>query len=231
MRGYLTPNSIPAGITCRVLFIPDDRDWIAQVYGALEVLTFPDAWTEYGAVTPNEAAEEYRKMWYKLLDNERGCRMVGEIILWGGSSVPSDSDLLLCDGASVSNVDYPALWGIIGLTYGGTSATDFFLPDLRGKVAIGANGSHTLATTGGAETVTLGVGEMPSHTHTDVGHTHVDGNAIASLAEVPVVPAPSAVPGIGTTGSGAANLTNSGGGGAHENMQPFLTLNYYIQAA
>jgi len=231
MRGYLTPNSIPAGITCRVLFIPNDRDWIAQVYGALEVLTFPDAWTEYGAVTPNEAAEEYRKMWYKLLDNERGCRMVGEIILWGGSSAPSDSGLLLCDGSSVSNVDYPALWDIIGTTYGGTSATDFYLPDLRGKVAIGSSAGHTLATTGGIETVTLGVGEMPSHTHTDVGHTHVDGNAIASLAEVPVVPAPSAVPGVGVTGSGAANLTNTGGGGAHENMQPYLTLNYYIQAA
>jgi len=230
MKGYLTPEEVPAGITCRVLFIPDDRDWIAQVYGAIEQLTFPDSWTQYGALTPEETADVYFEMWSKLLDNQRGCRMVGEIILWGGSSEPSDSGLLLCDGSLVSSDDYPALWAIIGTTFGGTGATSFAVPDLRGKVAIGSDGSHSLADTGGAETVTLTTAEMPGHTHTDAGHTHTDIPAVPSVAQLPVAPVPSAVPGVGATGAGFANIQSTGGDGAHDNMQPFLTLNYYIQA-
>jgi len=230
VKGYLTPSTLPAELTCRVLFIPDDVDWIAQVYGAVESLTFASAWTEYGAVTPQQAAEAMGDMFEKMLSNVRGCRMVAEVILWAGAGAPSDPNLLLCDGTHYSDADYPELWSAIGLTYGGTGSTDFAVPDLQGKVAMGESGSHAIGTTGGSETVTLTTAELPSHTHTDTGHTHVDGNAIASVAQTPVVPIPAAVPGVGVTGTGSANLTNTGGGGAHENMQPYLTMNFYIQA-
>lgn len=230
MTGYLTPETLPADTICRVLFIPNSTDWLAQVIGAVQALTFDYNWTPYGAVTPEEAAEAMGVMFDRLCLNEGVCRMVGELVLWAGSGAPDATNLLLCDGAHYSNVDYPALWGVIGTTYGGTGATDFALPDLRGKVVVGESGSHALGSTGGSETVTLTTAEIPAHTHTDTGHTHVDGNAVASLAEVPVVPVPSAIPGVGVTGSGSANLTNTGGGGAHENMQPYLTMNYYIVA-
>lgn len=230
MRGYLTPDTLPAGLTCRVLFIPDDRDWVAQVYGALENLTFPSSWTLYGSITPDETAAEYKKMWYKLLDNQRGCHMTGEIILWAGSSAPDDDNLLLCDGTHYSNADYPDLWAVIGTTYGGAGATDFALPDMRGAVAIGESSGHALASTGGADTVTLTTAEMPAHAHLDAGHTHTDVPAFPAVAQIVVVPQPVAIPGVGVTGIGFANIQNTGGGGAHENMQPFLTLRYYIQA-
>lgn len=231
MLGYLTPDTLPADTICRVLFIPNNQEFIANVTGALQVLTFPESWTKYGTLTPDESAAALVDMFDKFCFNVRGCRMVGEITLWAGSSPPDDTNLLLCDGTHYSNADYPDLWSIIGTTYGGTGATDFAVPDLRGNVVIGESGGHALASTGGAETVTLTTAEMPSHSHTDVGHTHVDGNAIASVAQLPVAPVPSAIPGVGVTGSGNANLTNTGGDGAHENMQPYLTLNYYIQAA
>lgn len=230
MRGYLTPDTLPAGLTCRVLFIPDDRDWIAQVYGAIEELTFAYSWTEYGSITPEQAAAVMGEMFDKLLTNQRGCRMVGEIVLWSGIDAPDDPNLLLCNGASLATSDYSDLFNVIGTAYGTTGAGYFNLPDLRGRVAIGESGSHALASTGGAETVSLTTAEMPSHTHTDTGHVHALAGEVPGLAlspgELPVD-----VPGSGEfTALASANIQNTGGGGAHNNMQPYLTLRYYIQA-
>lgn len=229
-RGYLTPDTIPASTTCRVLFIPDSVDWVAQVLGAVEELTFSESWTPFGAVTPEDAAAAAGIMFDLLSRNVRGCRMVGEIILWAGSAAPDDANLLLCDGTHLSSDDYPDLFAVIGTTYGSSGAGDFALPDLRGKVAIGENGSHSLGSSGGSETVTLTESEMPSHSHVDVGHTHALAGEFPGLALAPGE-LPVDVPGSGEfTLPGSANLLNTGGGGAHNNMQPYLTLNYYIQA-
>jgi len=157
--------------------------------------------------------------------------MIGEIVTWAGSSVPDDTTLLLCNGASVSNVDYPDLYNIIGTYFGGTGPTDFLLPDLRGRVPIGESGGHTYASVSSSHTVTLSTGEMPSHTHSDTGHAHSDIPAVPNLTTIGAgAPQPTAVPGVGLTGVASANITNTGGGGSHENMQPYLTLNYYIVA-
>jgi len=230
VSGYLTPETLPADTICRVLFIPNSVDWLAQVIGAIQQLTFDYNWTPYGAVTPEEAADAMAQMFDRLCLNEGVCRMVGELVLWAGANDPDAENLLLCDGSHYSSADYPDLWTVLGTTYGGTGSTDFAVPDLRGKVAMGSSGSHAIGSSGGAETVTLTTGEIPSHTHTDTGHSHAEVTAVASLAEVPVIPVPAAVPGVGVTGSASANITNTGGGGAHNNMQPFLTMRYYIVA-
>jgi len=231
MLGYLTPDSIPADTICRVLFIPNNEEFIANVTGALEVLTLPESWTEYGLLTPDEAANALVDMFDKFCFNVRGCRMVGEIILWSGTDEPTDDGLLLCDGSLVSSDDYPSLWDIIGTTYGGTGASAFALPDLRGKVAIGANDDHTIADSGGSETVTLSESQMPNHGHSDTGHIHPLAGEFPGLALAPGE-LPVDVPGSGeVTGIGYAGITNTGGDEAHSNMQPFLTLRYYIQVA
>jgi len=228
---WLTPDTAPADFICRRLFIPNQTDWIAIVAGCLNELIYAGNFEQFGTATPDDTASVFAVMFDKFSFEGPSCKMIGEIILWSGTSAPSDTRLLLCDGSSVDSADYPDLYTLIGLTYGGTGPSDFFLPDLRGQVAIGQSGSHALGSTGGSETVTLSTGEMPSHTHTDVGHTHLDNNATPALGAALVgVPIPSAVPSVTVTGSGNANLTNTGGGGAHNNMQPFLTLNYYIVA-
>lgn len=150
-------------------------------------------------------------------------------MLWPGILNPDDTRMLLCDGTHVSSADYPNLYDVIGLTYGGTGSTDFALPNLLGRVAIGESGSHLLGDVGGAETVTLTTAEMPSHTHTDLGHTHVEGSAIPNVTTIgPGAPEPTALPSPSVTGVGNANLTNTGSSAAHDNMQPFLTLSYFI---
>lgn len=226
---YLTPNTLPADTICRVLFIPNDEQLIANVTGAIQMLTFDWNWTPFGSVTPEDAANAMVPMFDKFSFNQRGCHMVAEVILWAGANDPPEN-FLLCDGTHYSDADYPDLWAAIGTTYGGTGASDFAVPDLRGSVPIGASAGHAVGSSGGAETVTLSVAEIPAHNHTTVPHSHSEVTAVPSVAELPVVPVPAAVPGVGITGLSGVTVDNTGGGGAHNNMQPFVTMRYYIQA-
>lgn len=102
-------------------------------------------------------------------------RMPGEVTLWTGSSAPAG--WLVCNGTAVSRVSYAALFAVIGTTYGiGDGSTTFNLPDLKGRVAVGQNGADAafdaLGETGGEKAHTLTQTEMPSHTHTQNGHSH-----------------------------------------------------------
>lgn len=211
---YLTPESIPPGKTCRALRIPDETAIIAAVTGAIEELAFSYNWELFGAVTPDEIALAMRDMFDEFCLERKSCRMIGEIIAFAGSSSPQPG-WLLCDGASKLRADYPDLFAVIGTTYGAVDGTHFTLPDLSGKVGIGVSGSHALGSAAGEETHTLTEAEMPSHLHQ------------IFISTVPV--APGAVP-VLTGGAVPGNTTATGGSGAHNNMQPFLTLNYYIVA-
>lgn len=93
---------------------------------------------------------------------------------------------LKCDGRSLSRIDYNTLFNIIGTSFGSDSAATFRLPDCRSKVLGGIGSGKTLGQIEGAETQTLTVNQLPSHTHTgttepsgahnhtvnDPGHTH-----------------------------------------------------------
>lgn len=204
------------GFTCRRVLIPDQVDWIAIVGGCLLDLTYARNFEQFGTATPAETAAIFSVMFDKF-SLEGACHMIGEVIAWAGSDGPPDDGLILCDGRSVSQSDYPALWEVIGLTYGGTDETDFLLPDLRGKTIISASDDFDLADSGGEIEHTLTTAEMPAHTHTEV--TAVPAIINGGLE----APASSATPSTGITGS-------SGDGGAHNNMQPYLALRYYIQA-
>lgn len=71
--GYLTPETLPTGTTCRVLIMPDDEQIIANITGALEVLLSPEAWTPYGAVTPENAANSLVDMFDLFCDGADDC--------------------------------------------------------------------------------------------------------------------------------------------------------------
>ncbi len=154
----------------------------------------------------------------------------GTIIQSAAVNVPDG--WLLCNGASVLKETYMDLFNAILYTYGG-SGDNFNVPDIRGRVAVGSGqGSgltnRTLGDTGGAETHTLTTSEMPSHTHgtnstSDLGLMTKSGNNTMNASVNDGTEPDLYVPPVALT------ISNTGGGGAHNNMQPFIVLKYLIK--
>lgn len=161
------------------------------------------------------------------LGNMTSSEITGEIKLYSGSSTPTG--YLLADGSAVSRTTYSDLFAVVGTTYGaGDGSTTFNLPDLVQKFARGGTSGNT----GGADTVTLTISEMPSHNHgiTDPGHTH-SVNTSNGLAGLNAESANGSFPGSFLSGSSTTGITinNAGGGNAHENLPSYLEILYIIK--
>jgi microcystin-dependent protein len=130
---------------------------------------------------------------------------------------------LNCNGASVSTVTYPALFALIGTNYGSTNAAWFNLPDLLGRVPVGkGTGSFaSLNNKGGYENVTLTINQMPAHSH---ALSWVDGGSYATGTFQEDI-------GRYTEAYTYSQTHLTGGGQAHTNMPPYLTVNYIIKYA
>lgn len=169
---------------------------------------------------------------------------VGTIMQFAGGSVPDG--WLFCDGANYSAEDYSRLYAVIGVTYGGDidgdcdNGPNFNVPDFRGRIPVGLNSCdsdfNALNKTGGEKTHTLTADELPSHNHTinDPGHNHSYVNqpnthdVAVSLTQTDTADNVN----IGqTTGSSTTGITinSTGGGGAHNNLQPYIVVNYIIR--
>lgn len=173
----------------------------------------------------------------------------GTISQYAGDIAPEG--WLLCNGQEVLRDTYPALYATISNKYGTPSdGTKFKLPNLAGRVPVGAGtgtglSARNLASSGGTETHTLSTSEIPSHYHTlsDPGHDHrsyttINGDWVGistGYGESGWAVADSPGYNNNTSHIGAAsNTTNisvnpSGGGGSHNNMQPYIVLNHIIR--
>lgn len=163
----------------------------------------------------------------------------GSIIQTARSAAPSG--WLFCEGQLVSRTVYASLFDAIGTAYGsGDGLTTFALPNLKGRIPVGRDSSQAefdvLGETGGAKTHTLSIAEMPSHTHTQDPHTH--GVAYFSPSPIPTGVADnnwvhpmrtSPYNASGVINNTTATNQNTGGGGAHNNLQPYIVLNYMIK--
>jgi microcystin-dependent protein len=101
--------------------------------------------------------------------------LTGTVHWYGGTTVPTG--YALCDGRQLSRTDFSNLFGVIGTTFGaGDGVVTFNVPNLVGKFAFGSDSMRPVGASGGAESVTLNTGQLPSHSHTatvtDPGHTH-----------------------------------------------------------
>ena len=149
----------------------------------------------------------------------------GCIMMYGGMTGTIPAGWLACDGSAVSRSTYIGLFNSIGTIYGvGDNTTTFNLPNLAGRVpigagtAIGATGATAkiLAQTGGEETHTLITAEMPSHAHSGVANSAL--NTYAPGNGIPVAQA-----------FYNGFTTPTGGDQPHNNLQPYLVLNYIIK--
>lgn len=163
----------------------------------------------------------------------------GAIIQWGGSTAPVN--WLLCDGSAVSRTTYASLFAAVGTSYGaGDGTTTFNLPDLRGRVPVGKNGGSfgTLGATGGAETHTLTVAQLPAVTGDFRLHGGENGSAIwqpngvfssSDIRSGEYRTSSASQPGASSVGP-ILRFNNGGQGQAHNNLQPYQVVNYIIKA-
>jgi len=140
---------------------------------------------------------------------------------------------MFCDGSTLAISEFETLFNLIGTTYGGDGQQTFNLPDLRGRVPIhmGNNGvsTYTIAENGGVEDVTLSVQQTPAHTHTlavstSIGTQSNPGGNLLANSQGPQ-------PYIQEDPDGSLNqqtLSPVGGSQPHENLMPYLCLNFII---
>ncbi|MES2441062.1 MAG: tail fiber protein [Verrucomicrobiota bacterium] len=133
----------------------------------------------------------------------------------------------LCNGQLLPINQNQALFSLLGTTFGGDGRVNFALPDNRGRTPIHVGGGHTLGERGGEQAHTLSISEIPTHTHAVRGSsaaasTPVPTNAVLAPANNLYSASNAPVP------LGATSVTNSGGGQAHLNMQPFLVISFCI---
>ena len=160
---------------------------------------------------------------------------LGEVRVFAGSFAPAG--WVLCNGQLLSIPANTALYSLLGTAYGGDGVTTFAVPDLRGRAPLHAGqgpglSNYVRGQIGGAETVTLTTASLPSHTHPAGGST-ANGAADTPAGGVPAR-APSAIPLYGAsadTNLAPGAVASAGGGQAHNNMQPFLALNFIIATA
>lgn len=154
---------------------------------------------------------------------------IGTIMQFGGSAAPTD--FLLCQGQAVSRDTYADLFAIIGSSYGnGNGTTTFNVPDLQSRVPVGLSSEtefNTLGKTGGAKTHTLTIPEIPSHTHPVRGTSQMTAGISFTPANESGSPTDNRF--HAANGSPAIAAQATGGGGAHNNLQPYVTVNYIIK--
>lgn len=133
----------------------------------------------------------------------------------------------LCNGQLLPINQNQALFALLGTTYGGNGQTNFALPNLRGRVPIHFDNAHSLGEAAGSTSVTVNIQQLPTHMH----------GLMAS-------PVPANIPTGGGNYFGVANnayttpgslttlspstVTSVGGSQPHNNMMPYLTLNFII---
>src|SRR4051812_17050146 len=129
-----------------------------------------------------------------------------------------------CEGQLLPINQNQALFSLLGNFYGGDGRITFALPDLRGRVAIGVSATHAQGQAGGEETHTLTVTELPAHSHR--AHANASTGNSNSPTENVWAANPNAYRTSGTANMDANAIASTGGGAAHNTMQPFLALNH-----
>jgi microcystin-dependent protein len=138
----------------------------------------------------------------------------------------------LCNGQLLPINQNQALFSLLGTTYGGNGQVTFALPDLRGRVPVHMGGGMTLGLRSGEAAHTLTAGELPGHVHALQATPDVANVASPAGALLGAKPRGGAnvfaLPGSPATPLSAGAVAPAGGSQSHENMQPYLTLNFFI---
>lgn len=156
---------------------------------------------------------------------------VGFIEMFGGLHAPMG--YVLCNGQALDKVKYANLYSVIGDVYTPPTHSNnhtFCVPNYQGRSPLGMSNNYPLGTEGGEKEVTLKVSEIPSHTHAVNAvlapgtSTDPTGRLLSNTAGLDREYSDDAAD---TTMDGGM-VANSGGGESHNNMHPYLSINFVI---
>jgi microcystin-dependent protein len=208
--------------------------------GTVQVERYSDDWVNQRFIVPGVAPGIFVRSryngttWGPWIDTTTPA---GQVTMYAGASTPSG--WLLCDGSAVSRTTYAALFSVISTLYGsGNGSTTFNLPNLKGRVPVGRDAGQTefdvLGEAGGEKSHLLTAAESGLR-----GHSHqlplAATAGVSGAADMAARGYGSNDPGFRTGDTAASPAYGSAVVGAipaasaHNNLQPYLTLNYIIK--
>lgn len=140
----------------------------------------------------------------------------------------------LCNGQLLPINQNQALFSLLGTTYGGNGQTNFALPNLRGQVPISMGNGHTLGEAAGSTAVTVNIQQLPTHTHVlnansaNANAFEPQNNVLAKGAASNGNPINAYIAPQQLSPLAPNSVTNAGGSQPHNNMMPYLVLNFII---
>jgi microcystin-dependent protein len=152
---------------------------------------------------------------------------VGEIRMFAGNFAPAG--WMFCEGQLLPISENETLFNLIGTTYGGDGQSTFALPDLRGRVPLHFGNGFVLAETGGVETITLTVSQIPAHSHPLLAtinagdQANPGGNVVAQNTAVQLY-----IEDVPNVNTGVQAIGSTGGSQPHNNFQPYLCVDFII---
>ena len=164
---------------------------------------------------------------------------IGEIRMFGGNFAPRG--WAMCDGQLLSIAENDVLYTLLGTTYGGDGQNTFGVPDLRGRTPSHQgtkNGqTYVIGQPGGTESVTLTTAQLPAHTHPFLAASTAGAVGVPTTATMISDQGPAGTTIFGYTPFNASNAqvtltaastTPTGGNQPHDNMQPYVGINFII---
>lgn len=153
---------------------------------------------------------------------------LGEIRMFAGNFAPSG--WAFCNGALLAISENDALFNLIGTTYGGDGQNTFALPDLQSRIPMHVGPGFALGQTGGVETVTLTTSQIPAHSHVPQCSDSNQGssNPASNVWAASPTYTEYATATDGSTVFNPAAIGSAGGSQPHDNMVPFLVVNFIL---
>jgi microcystin-dependent protein len=223
---YVPPTELPTSYICRQIRFPDTPYWRATVYELVSRLGFVENWQEVeGAITPGQAANIGATMFHEFYESR--CEVIGQIVQHALAVLPSN--WLACDGTIYPRADYPLLYDSIASNLI-VNDQEFRVPNLHNRIPRGGSPSQQfVGTTGGADTVSLSIAQLPLHNHPTSAANHAfmthPLSGTTGLRITGVAASGSYVQPLGGTTTGAA-----GSGQAHPNIPAYTAVYFAIVA-
>ena len=152
---------------------------------------------------------------------------VGAIRMFGGNFAPVG--WAFCQGQLMAISENPTLFNLIGTTYGGDGQTTFQLPDLQSRIPIHQGPGFVIGQNGGTESVTLTTSQIPAHSHAPTCFSGAGNQASPSngvwASTSPATQYSTQAPALPMAATACAS---AGGSQPHDNMVPFLVVNFII---